>query len=385
MSPTQLFLAFAAMLGAVVFLSFTGETGLSAADDSGVENSSGFSLSQIFGGPVDLMGEAPDKVSDPEKLRRPEFYGWKAKHPGVAAYGDRILLLRDIVSNYPREVQYPASYRVASFDPTCTPRPLGDGEALANVSVGRADLESGMLAFSTATLVKANLYWLEQNYKKSAYIDDEDIIGDHKGLPIVNVIVTDTSAPQYLVLQHWLGKVLWNVVPAPGVEIAHIAVIGPGAALSPPPGDYDVQFLSTRGSDCVPVVARNPRQTWEMFLRMDGVDKSEYEQKARTAFTTYDFWFRQHFKRSAEFDVVGFDTTQHALVGPVPETPIPYRPLTGADVLVTEFDYIFVAPPDVRDPFLMQAQLDMLTVAAGGDLGLLTPEPMLRETEEAVQ
>ena len=122
-----------------------------------------------------------------------------------------------------------------------------------------------------------------------------------------------------------------------------------------------------------------------MFLRMDGVDKSEYERDARTAFTTYDFWFRQQFRRSAEFDVVGFDTTQHALVGPIPEAPIPYRPLAGAEVLVTEFDYVFTSPPEVRDPFLMQAQLDMLTEAVGGDLGLLSPDPMQRDSAEALQ
>ncbi|MAQ82135.1 MAG: hypothetical protein CMH12_02760 [Maritimibacter sp.] len=387
MSPVQLFLAFAAMCGAVVFLSLMPDE--SGGSDGVVDLMAEDGIaSQIFGGGLTAATPSDDteNETDPNKLRSADFYGWKAKDYGVAAYGDSILHLNTIVEDYPRGLQYPASYRFAGFDPSCTPRPPREDEVIANVSVGYGDRPSGLQAFDTDALIKASLSWLERKYKGSANLTPSQLVPDRDGMAIIDVIVTDTSAPQYLVLQHWMSDVLWNVMLAPGVEVSHIAVVGPGGALNPPWGDYDIQFLSTRAADCVPRVARTPRPTWEMVSRPGaGQMSQDYLAEARAAYDNYTAWFLTHFDNFAESNVVGFYVTKHVLVGPVPTTPIPYRALEGAEVLVTEKDYVFVSPPEVRDPFLIQVQLDILSDAAGGDLALLAPAPMQRESGEATR
>ncbi|MDF0595718.1 hypothetical protein [Psychromarinibacter halotolerans] len=335
--------------------------------------------SQIFGGGLSAATPSDDteNETDPNKLRSADFYGWKAKDYGVAAYGDSILHLNTIVADYPRDIQYPASYRIAAFDPSCTPRPPREDEAIANVSVGFGDRPSGLLAFDTSELVKAQMTWLGRKFGGTS-VTQSQLVPDRDGMAIIDVIVTDTSAPQYLVLQHWMSDVLWNVMLAPGVEVSHIAVVGPGGALNPPWGDYDIQFLSTRGIDCVPRVARIPRPSWGMTSQPGAETLAQdYMDESRTAYDHYAAWFLTHFNSLPEFNVVGFYVTKHALVGPVPDTPIPYRPLAGAEVLVTEKDYIFVSEPQVRDAFLLDVQIGLLTDAAGGDLAALSPEPML--------
>ncbi|WP_172298060.1 hypothetical protein [Pseudoruegeria sp. HB172150] len=382
MNPTKLFLTFAVLLGVMFFLSSMkekvapgAETVTTAAEGNGL-------LGGLFGtAKLTTVGAQEETETDPARLRRAEFYGWKAKHPGLAVQDDLIVGLSEAVSGYPgiRVPQLPANHRILKSDPTCSPAKPQPGDRIANVSIGQADLDSGLQVFTVSEMAKDTRRWLEGTLRKSLWTDESDLVGDH-AVPMVDVILTDASAPQYVVLQHHRGRVLWNIVPAKGVTISHVVMIGNGASINPAPGNYDIQHLAT-GGDCVPRVAREPRPTWDMYSRV-GVRLEEYEPRARAEFAAYDAWFRRNFGQGAETGVVGFDTTQHVLVGPIPSRPeerVAYRPVTGATVLVQEADYVFTASEPERSAFLIEHQTEIARNAAGGDLAMLFPEPLYRE------
>jgi len=261
---------------------------------------------------------------------------------------------------------------------------------LANVSIGRGERRSGMQAYSDAQLAESTSKALAVALKHGRRIQESHLHDNH-GLPVVNVVLTDTSAPLYLVLQNRQDDVLWNIHPAPGVQIAHMAVIGPGiAAVNPPPGDYDVEFLQS-GSDCLPDVARQPAPFWRALKTHDKAEALAALNRLNDAYYAYDTWFRARFGQGSEDDVVGYDLTNHVLVGPMPdsaETRVPFRRLDRAEVLVTRTDNVFVSPKRRHRGLTAALHASLLTEAAGGDVDAIFPSPMTRadlNAEEAAQ
>lgn len=389
MSGLKLIVGGLALMGALFFLSTLKPALETTADVAPSGTGGGVSIGALLGaltGPVNLMDQGQPEPTDPAQMRRAEFYGWKAQHPGMAAADDAIFSVHDamVAAEGANLSRTPADYRILATDPTCTPRPLGTGEVLGNVHIGGAgDRVSGLHLMSSHTLAEDTAKWLAGALRRPDRIDEDKLVQDH-ALPVANVIVTDTSGPVYLLLQNRYGNgVLWNVHPAAGVTIAHIALIGPNVALSPPPGDYDIQHMLPDGT-CMPRVGRQPRETWDMYHRPGGLT-GDFEAKATATYLAYDGWFRRVFGQGSEDGVVGFDTSPHVLVGPLPAKPeerVTYRPLAGETVLVQSADYIFAGPAEPRIEFLKALQLDLVTEAAGGDLALVFPETMTREVTQ---
>lgn len=379
MNPIQLFLIVGAIFGAAFLLSTSGKDGLSFGGDVGVV------------GLTSASERALADIKDPEQLRDAGFYGWHIKSPGMAIAKDGAALINDAVAGYERpgrgEYPRPARYSILTADSDCTPRDVRAGEILANISSG-ANLDTGDMIFSDLhmfgfdALVNAAGSWIGMSKRDGKPAPAEKMTLAAR-VPIVDVILTDTSGPLYVVLQSYFGKsILWNIVPAEGVEIAHITLVGNNVAINPPPGDYDIDYLPTGRSGCAPMVARAPQQYWDMYHRPMGSDLERYETRSIDNAAAYDAWFRATFGQGAEENVVGFFLQNHVMWGPMPEPLVPYRSVEGSTVLVTEQDYIFTAPAQMRDAFLISVQTDLITDAVGGDLALLFPEPLMRETEQ---
>lgn len=389
MNPIKLFGLVAALLGGVFFLSTmgVGEKGLTP---QGEERSGGsFDLGALFGGgSISLTGEKPAPEL-PEQTRWADFYGWEAGYPGMATANDGVAFIHQAVANYPnikkmqqsRRLPRPASYSLIKPSDRCAPRPLRVNEVLANISTGTGQYVVDFHYFSAWEMAKDTTKWLERAVGPRQDRDPSDLPGGHP-VKVVDVVLTDTSGPLYLLLQNRYGNaILWNLIAAEGVEIAHIAMIGHNAAVTPIPGDYDIEFLRAGRDNCVPQVAREPANHWEMFTSPGG-QAQDYADKARNAYAAYNAWFQKHFRRFAEDSVVGFDTTPAVLWGPMPAEPIPYRSVQDSHVVAVETDYVFTAEAPERHAFMLETQLALLAEAAGGDLSLIFPEPMTREVAQ---
>jgi hypothetical protein len=402
MSPVQLFLSFAAVCTAAILLMLH-QAETKAASGKTNDDSGGFSLGGLLGGGL-LGGGGSDGAqhgfTDASQTRRTEFYGWTIDSPGVMDATDRLFLLSDIVDGYPKWRQRPEATVQIPAQSSCDIRPLAGGEVLANIQIGRATIASDLHVYSNAVMAQDTTYWIGQTLLKSDFISDDDIVRDHP-MPMADVIVTDTSAPVYLLLQHRLGNVLWNIHTAPGVEIAHIAMLGQGArALSAPAGDHSVQALAP-AEGCAPAPARKPADHWEMISRGLADDPEQHRARTDAGYAAYDAWFRATFDQGSEDAVIGAASVNHLLVGPAPHSPaadspvadssapdspapdsadtrVAYRPLKSAKVLVTGADHIIALPKKQRVAQMQQVQRALAAKAAGGDLAMLFPEPMRR-------
>ena len=348
--------------------------------DAGDTGEVGFSLGGLLGG--GMLSNSQPVVNDAEQTRRSEFYGWYITSPGVISAVDQLHLITDVVDGYPmaQRPQRPASMIAIPSTTSCDLRPLGDSEVLANVVIGEASVDSDLHVYSDTVMAADTAYWIGQTLLKSNFISDSDIVKDHP-MPIADVIITDTSGPIYLLLQHQFGSVLWNIHLAPGVELAHVAMVARGPrAFSAPSGAYEVQALEPGGA-CAPGAARKPAKHWEMLTLDIGSSRDNYSDRANADFAAYDAWFRRTFGQGSEDNVVGAANVSHVLIGPAPRTPetrVPYRPISGAEVLVTGTDHIIALPKKQRVAKMMGIQRALAAKAAGGNLAMLFPEPMMR-------
>ncbi len=341
-------------------------------------------------GVIDLIKPKMVHVDNPEDLRKASLYGWKSYKPGVAGEGDAVHILDDIIDGHPgrqRKPQRPADYRMQRHAKTCEFRRPQAGERIVNAHIGQTLNPSDLHVYSEAEMAEDTRAWLAAHFTRPNSITEKTIVRDHD-VPIADIVITDTSAPIYLILQNREGSVLWNIHTAPGVHIAHIVTVGPKTvALNPPPGDYGVDMLLA-GPGCAPIPAREPQDWWLILHKMEQLrwDDEKAELQAEidglySAHRDYDLWFHDAFGQPSETGVIGFDLTDYLLAGPAPETPqarLSYRPIEGSTVLVSEQDYIFTAPERARVAFMMGLQHDFIATAAGGDVAALYPEPMQR-------
>lgn len=389
MGPNKLLLAFAGLIGVAVFLGVYKDD-LSGGDENtaggGDGTVTGLVVDMGGGGGVSLTNTDIDPDADPEKLRAADMFGWKSYPPAMAAADDTILNAHAVLTGLPtkrRLRQQPADYRILAHETGCTPRPPQAGERLVNISIGRAERPTDLHAYSEAEMAEDSLKWLTQVLNGKNYLKDDGIVRDHF-VPVADVVLTDRSAPLYLVLQNGRNDVLWNLHAVPGVRIAHVATISAGTvALNPVPGEYGIQMFRA-GGECVPKVARRPMEFWGLFQREQDDELRAIQARMAGNHATYDAWFRKAFGQPSEQGTIGFDLTHHVLVGPVPENKearVPYRPIQGATVLITPQDYIFTAPKRDRVAFMMDLQRQLIAEAAGGDMAALSPAPMERTVQ----
>ena len=249
------------------------------------------------------------------------------------------------------------------------------GEVVANVHVGSSAMETPIFAFSRKDLGERTKTWIEA-YKKLG--DEAPVPSDATGdtLHAVDVVVTETTKPVYLVLQSEASNVLWNVQAAPGVKISHVAVLGSrstGVANLDP--SVPVEFMNQAVlHSCQVAPVRKPADYW-LFVQHVKEDGSDYFkdslEKNQQYYRDYSRWFADSFGMGSEIDVIGLDQASQVLVGPLPadrEARVPFRPLQGAEVRVAQQDYVMASSKDAYRAKHQQLIRELAEKMAGGDL-----------------
>jgi len=329
-------------------------------------------------------------VTDPHRTRRTGFYGWEVSHPGMTGPGDSIHLVQSALADVPMRPGYerPAAVRAVPAAEGCTPPAVGPGEKLAKVHVADATLPSGYHAVTDRELAEGAATFLSR-LQRAPGPSEESPPADTDPVNMVNVVLTDTGAPLYLVLQASHAPVLWNLHAAPGVRVAQVVLVGfPGQAVSPPTPDTPVTMLPV-GPGCAPQPwrdtaahwARQPNERADMPDSSGGPGGGTFREKAAYRHALYDTWFETVFGEPFEPGAVGAWEAPHVLVGPMPasaEARAVYRPLAGATIVAHEGPLLYVSPPEERERDIADRRLALALDAAGGDLSILNPEPMER-------
>jgi hypothetical protein len=196
---------------------------------------------------------------------------------------------------------------------------------------------------------------LEGFTRRLSPVQLENMTRAQNRMAVVNVVVTETTAPVYLVLGSE-DAVVWNIQAAPGVRISRIAVIsGRAAAVANAPPNARISALAgswTRRCGAYP--HRMPRDDWGFIVnaqsangRSGSLEDIVRENKRDAA--AYNAWLARTFGIRRGADFAGALGVSNVLMGPLPtseEQRVPFRPLEGADVYVTSEGHLFPAGED---------------------------------------
>jgi len=381
----------AGAVGLVVFTSTTGEVadgkdlpdnGAAAAPSLGDVASA---LGIIFGngGEMRSVGGPSDArlVADPEKTRRAEFYGWKVEHPGVIGPGDEVHLVQSVLDGVPMKQtpETPGEILARPADAGCSAPQGAAGGKLVKVQVFDGLQPSGYHAVTDRDLASGAEDFVAR-LQRAADPAEERPSGESRPVPVVNVAITDESAPLLLVLQAAGAPLLWNLHATPGVEVSGIVVVGgPGSAVHPLEPTTPVTFLDI-AEGCAPQPARAAQPWWDMFHR-PGAGSGDFEERNSARHAVYEAWFATTFGEASEPGTLGAWAANHVLVGPLPASPearAAYRPLDGARIVAHDGPLLYAEPARRREADIAARRYALAEAAAGGDLSIINPAPMER-------
>lgn len=337
----------------------------------------------------------------------PKERGWRFGL-GFVANAQRVdLALTDLVSGFdPARVDGPPR-EVVMFDPNpeCTLRRPAGNEVVHNVRLESGIGQTKLHIVSDAALAKG----VSEHITGITAANKPYLIGKTaKGnLGQVDVLVTDTSAPVYLVLQSMYGNTLWNVHRGPGVEIAHIAMIGNSSGLVSPngvpfealrisdfvdpaelefkrmgpvnfTGDEDLANANETIRPCMIVPFRAPEPHWhaENAAREGSQLYTNQLHTFNTGHAAFADWYTRTLGTDPNDNLVTGEWAHHVLVGPAPASPLGYNPVGGRLVHLVRSDNVFLG-----EDALIEAHVALLTAATGGDPFSLDPAPMERATQ----
>lgn len=225
------------------------------------------------------------------------------------------------------------------------PRPA-PSETLIQVQTSASGLPTGIVAFSDAQIQALATTATEQPA-------DPEAARNSASMKLVDVVVTDTRGPIYLVLAG--GKdILWNIQKAPNAVISHVALVaGDNAGIANLDPSVPVAALTgATAADCGVVAARRPSDSWAISAGAKEGDMAAIDEvKLHTErYQRYNAWFQTTFGRESESVAIGIAYMSHALIGPAPdslEARLPYQGIEGATVLLAPTGTVFYsASPD---------------------------------------
>lgn len=179
-------------------------------------------------------------------------------------------------------------------------------------------------------------------------------------LRVVNVAITETSAPVHLVLASE-STVIWNILPAPGAAVSAVAAVsGGGVGVAGVPSEVEVQALYGEAlSRCEVRPARRPQEDW-LFTRQSkkgSVPQRDALAERHVQADAYDAWFRKWYGAPAEKDAIAQMRAGTVLIGPLPKDEskrVPMRTLAGATVQLS-----------LTGRLIIGSEQDYLTAASG--------------------
>lgn len=220
------------------------------------------------------------------------------------------------------------------------PEPL-QGEYLGHVFFSQAKQASSLYTYSDEDLSRSAKSYVK--WHKRGKDQAKRYTKPVRSLDVIDVFVTETSKPVYLVLTS-PSKAVWNIHPAEGVEIARIVLIGHetlGVAtdkLSTP-----VEILR-----CNPALLRDPQPHWGFVrnVRKSGGRDDDLLFKNRALHRKFAFWYKQNFNAWSSHNQVVANRANHALIGPVPtdlDARVPYRPIAERKIRITNNAYLVIS------------------------------------------
>lgn len=267
---------------------------------------------------------------DPRRDRETGLTGFVYPEDAIAEAGGRIGWAQAAIEAYARITTNDVPARIEPLDTTsCIVAKPAAGDLVRHVFVERGAGEAPIFQIQDADL----------DGRASAARDR------HR---VVNVAVTEKSAPVYLVLSSE-SNVIWNILAAEGVTISAIAAIsGDGVGLAGAPPGAEIQaYYGEALTRCAITPARRPQDDWMLTrnARKAGGAQREALDALRDKADSYDVWLAKWFGADVQKSAVTQQGAGAVLIGPMPASPderAVMRPLAGSTVKLSLADHVVV-------------------------------------------
>ncbi|WP_284377239.1 hypothetical protein [Amylibacter marinus] len=276
---------------------------------------------------------------------------------------------------------------------TCQPRRPDAGEKVINVILETGGAGAPVQRLNHSDVIRAITKGVDHALDENKPWDKAPLFSPK--MAVIDVSITDRSAPLYLVLQNTYGAKVWNIHAAEGVNIAHIVMIGHAAAgITGNIGK--ATFETLRGSDqghglefhhfsenlskydCMTTPVRRPDDTWSAWSgsktgnTLDGNLLYGYSK----AHDAYAHWYRNALGVSPELNMVSASLAHHALIGEVPKEPLAPPANTQATWHIPVSELIYKGTDNSRASRIESLHNDLINAASAGDILSLTPRPI---------
>ena len=218
---------------------------------------------------------------DPTTARSGDLRGVKYGADVLLADDGRIFWAQQAIDGYSR-LERDAALTVADLPPSnCRFPAPATGALVRHVIVERGVQDAPIFFFNRREVGERAANFVKYYAATQGRNDKVWNHGESDVMRVANVVVTEKSAPVYLVLSSETN-VLWNILAAPGATISNIALISNGAAgLANAPDGAAINVLADERLDAcrTPQPMRRPQDNWG-FIRNSKESGAGYMKEA---------------------------------------------------------------------------------------------------------
>jgi hypothetical protein len=282
--------------------------------------------------------------------------GLVAEGPIAAMAGNVPVFIRDVITGYSTRVAKDVPAEITTIRPImgCLLTPPLKGSAVGHVVAGQSDLRLGLLTYDDTDLATAVQAFVDAYRQADPDSTVEVTVPDHLAYQSYDVVVTDVSAPVYLVLQTGPGNRIWNIHAAPGVRIERVVLLGgdqAGVANLDPVVPVEVLVdAELEACGIRPALPLNTGHATQQAAATGDAGAVASTARLEEDSQAYGQWFLDSFGVPAAASRAGFDHGTISLVGPVPggEGPdlIPkavFAGIAGAKIRTTQGVFFEIA------------------------------------------
>ena len=380
MDPKAIFVMLGLIGGAVWYLGTQGNPPLAPEKTAAVGLTQGMTAATPTGKAT--RGKKDYDGTNPEVLKQSTLQGDLFHSPALVRVGGSHAIVTEAVSGLSpaAATALPAALVPVAAPTDCTWRRPRPGDQVAGVYAMAGGPETPVHAYSDARIARAALKGLQEQKKtrgaRVAANDDIPTLPPGTALRLVDVVVNLPGAPVFLTLQDRAGGILWNLLPAPGTQLAQVTLLSGGASgvANLPPG-VPVQGQNlTPDTSCAggrhPVDPPPEAATARSTFRFSGDAVRTHQAKRYDDFGT---WFDAAFGYASGTNAVVAAGLSHALLGEMPAAPVPHAGPGGGVVHLIPAELTYAASPAEHAAWVRARAVLMLTAAfgvpAGTDLG----------------
>lgn len=267
---------------------------------------------------------------DPRYNREAGLKGFTYPEDVLAEAGGRLGWAQGAIADYARVAPDDVPARIEPLDTTsCVVARPAAGDLVRHVFVERGVGEASLYQIHDADL----------SGRASAVRDQ---------LRVVNVVVTEKSAPVHLVLSSETS-VIWNILPAAGVAIANIAAVSAdGVGLAGAAPTVAVQaYYGEALTRCDVAPVRQPQDDWAFTrnaMKAGGAQRQSLDALRADA-DAYEAWLTKWFGAAAVTGAIAHQGIGAVLIGPTPasaQARVAMRPLAGSTLKLSLSDHVIV-------------------------------------------